>query len=383
MCRKATALIAAVVASVVLALGASYGVIANHAGAQFQARLSAMNHQDLGSPILKLTDVKVDRGLLSSKATGNIEVLIPGSAPVLVPVSLQTSQGPGMDGSAMRVHAQMGVPDNPKIARLMAGLHDAQPISAEGRFNLAGQPTAIQVVFAPANGTLPGPKPLQVSWGGGKLTMAVNGYFAPSGGTVMGTSNVEPLTLTGTGLHLNMGPMDETFSYVGTPLNEAGQLHLTLGQSGAGSGGPKDFMLKFALLDAHFAVKRTGTGQAAGNPSGLAQDGLSVGPMSMVINMAKPQGKISMEVHFDGPLPQAAASQVSPQAQVQAQLQALARARAELDILVSRSLLDQLPAAQVEGLEKQGILRIQGDNASVDVVLADQRVAVNGQPLPR
>ncbi len=369
-------------AALVVVAGAAGGV-AYWAGGQFEQQLRALDGKDLGQPGLRLRDVVVHRGLLSSTAKAILDVPA-GVYPLSIPLRLQTSQGLALDGSALRVKVRMGDLADTPLRSLLAAVGDTgNPFVLRLRYGVGGALEHVAFELTPVQARIVQGR-VQLAWKGMQLRMRVHGFYTGSGGSADGTLHWASMHLsTGapTNARMDVGAVDETFVQKGRVTNAQSTMRLTMGPTTASAAGQA---LRIDSVDASadLAMHRPESGYSD-NPSGLPPGQSSLKDLDMKVVLSQPAaGSIEARANLDAPLPAPTVLPgMSPEQIEQANLAYLGRISGTLDLRASMSLLQHFPLPALANLARQGYIVRQGADAVSHIVLGGGHVTVNGHLL--
>lgn len=369
-------------AALVVVAGAAGGV-AYWAGGQFQQQLQALDGKDLGQPGLRLRDVVVHRGLLSSTAKAILDVPV-GVYPLSIPLRLHSSQGLALDGSALRVRVRMGDLADTPLRSLLAAVDDTRnPFVLRLRFGVGGGLHRVALELTPVQAQLAQGR-VQLAWKGMRLRMQVHGFYAGNGGSADGTlhwARVHLSTGAPANARMDLGAIDETFVQNGRATNAQSSLRLTMGPTTASAAG-RALRIDSVEASADLAMHRPETGYAD-NPSGLPPGRSSLKDLDMKMVLSQPAaGTIEVRGNLDAPIPGPTLQPGMSPAQIeQANRAYLGRISGTLDLRASMSLLQQVPLPALANLAKAGYIVRQGADAVSHIVFGSGQVTVNGHLL--
>ncbi len=369
-------------AALVVVAGAAGGV-AYWAGGQFERQLHALDGKDLGQPGLRLRDVVVHRGLLSSTAKAILDVPV-GVYPLSIPLRLQSSQGLALDGSALRVRVRMGDLADTPLRSLLAAVDDtSNPFVLRLRYGVGGGLKRVALDLKPIQAQIAQGR-VQLAWKGMQLRMRVHGFYAGSGGSADGTlhwARVHLSTGAPANARMDLGAIDETFVQKGRATNAQSSLRLTMGPTTASAAG-KALRIDSVDMSADLAMHRPESGYSD-NPSGLPSGQSALKDLDMKMVLSQPAaGSIEARANLDAPIPGPTIQAGMSAEQIEQANQAyLGRIRGTLDLRASMSLLQQAALPALGRLSSAGYIVRQGADAVSHIVFGGGHVTVNGHLL--
>ncbi|WP_156003933.1 DUF945 family protein [Thiomonas sp. FB-6] len=378
--------IPAIAAATVLVLLGAGSAVAYRAGGQFDSFMRQAQTLDPQVSTVRLGQVVVRRGLFSSTATARLE--FPGMPEWLnVPVQVQASQGPALDGSVLRVRMVMDLETESALRDWMAAQNvHRSPFQCRLRFGLEGHLDRLAVDVLPVHRSpkdMPAQaRPLLLDWDGAQLRMSHKGSYT-TGGSSSGTlqwsalkfSMDEPLPLKG-----QVGAIRETFTEQGRMRNSSSTLELnsepTVVDGPLGQARIESLRMRVTIA-AHF--EESGY---ADNPSGMPSGRAAFKNLDFALAMSKPyEGRIALTGNVELPVPEAPRAQAAPAAMGAAEGRWLRSAQGALDLRISSSLLNLLEPSARQALLRQGYFAEQQEDLVSRVVLEPGRVTMNGKEL--
>ncbi len=384
--HKTGAKVLVITLAVLAAIGIGDAVVAHKAGNRFHDAMMALDGAPLGSSLLSVTNVHVDQGLFSSKATADLQLAVPGSSAIAIPIVVHAAQGMSLDGSVLRLHAQLGPQSDPDIQNLLKTLHDPNPIDIGAKFGPSGNLKHISLNVSPVHTTIAAQHgPIHVDFGGAQSDEDVDGFFSSQGGSLRIRYRQMPISvqMTNPALKIAVGPMDETLQEDGNLNNAHGNFRVQGNQLDVSSNQPnQSFSFDKLVMSSDFAFRGLND-ESANNPSGLPKGAFSLSGMHFDAHMAQPMSgsmKLGGDLRFvaDPQIPNMLANLDIP-AFVGAVLNGL---QMQMHAQIDRSLLAKLPAQQLSELEREGIMRADGEHEVVDAALKNGDLQINGQTVP-
>ena len=369
-----------VLVGVAVLLGGAEAGSAMIGGSHFASRMRALNGTDLGSPQLRLENVQVHRGLFSSSATADIEVL--GIKPISVPLELQASQGLRPNGSALRVGVTLGAISDPQVQALLAKLHDPEPMRAQLDYGLTGKLKVVTISMAPVHAVLDA-QGTRIDWPGAQGVIHPNGYF-DKGGTADGSmhwSAVQVALPKPVGGQLHVGELVETFDQTGRMTNSTGHLAMRLGPTYA-TGNAQAFRFDGFQVSMQYALHRKESGYSD-NPSGLPVGQIQIKDLQLKAGISQPvAGQVQATANLRMPdVGSVILPGMTPQQIEAANLQLLTQIQGSAQLRVSMSLYRKFENPALQRLAAAGLIEQQGQDAVSNIAMSAGHITINGHAL--
>ena len=278
------------------------------AGVTFEKKLRDFNNE-LSSKSnepnsIKLTDLEIERGLFSSKATAKINIFTMASTNVYsFPISVQTTQGLMPNLSVLRANWTMGVPSDPELQQIFLKLNDTQPLSGNLQFNISGELTLSETKIAPAHGKISvDSEDLSFDWDGANVRIENANFYDNGGGSIKINSHFEPIKLASStqGSAIQIGVLDIGQKTTGFVSSNNSEINLHLGKSEFTF---SNLELNLTNVDLKANIKsRLDEVLNNKNVSGLDKKSVFIDLQTFQISLGQPTGNINATGRFDLPL---------------------------------------------------------------------------------
>ncbi len=371
--------VAGIVVAVVAALGLCDIAVAYVAGGKFQSRLEHLSAESVqkNEPI-QLTNVQVDRGLFQSKATVDLDLVQYG---IKIPIAMTTSQGFGLNGSVLRLHAGLGNLNSlPSVETVLNAIHDPNPMIISEAIGITGKLQKASIRINPLQVTVPiSNDNAQLSWKGAKASFSF-GHFGPSGdGTISGSYHQRPVSLQSDNLNAHLGKVHSTFRETGRLGNLKALLNTHSGMDSINLSGkyPVNAVIRNMHMRYNLALRENN--ESGNNPSGLSEPGFSLTNMRLLINVAKPvSGKLEATGSIEDRLPKSMEKTINMLQYLEKDL--IKGVSANLNLHIQQSLLQTtLQKATLQNMVTAGYLKEDGNQYVTTVTMNHGVERLNGK----